>query len=162
MAQPVYLSATNFDSLLSLHVSSLQNLHLLTASPALPLQNLTFGGSFNQPIGNVTLPSSLQNLRFGEDFNQPIEQVAWPSSLQTLIFGFSFNQPMEMVALPSSLHNLTFGEDFNRSIHTITLPSGLKSLVLGGAKYQWNGEQWTMDAGQDDATCLPAGFIQRL
>ena len=97
-----------------------------------------------------------------------MENVILHNGLQSLTFGEDLNQSMENVTLPSDLNSLTFGEDFNRSIHTITLPSGLKSLVLGGAKYQWNGEQWmpmewrTMDAGQDDATCLPAGFIHRL
>ena len=48
------------------------------------LQSLTFGGSFNQSMDNVTLPSGLQSLTFGRAFIESMDNVAMPSGLQIL------------------------------------------------------------------------------
>ena len=106
-----------------------QSLHGVTLPNS--LQNLTFGDQFNKSLKGVTLPSSLQNLTFGDQFNKSLEGVTLPSSLQNLTFGFEFNHSLQGVTLPNSLQNLTFGDQFNKSLKGVTLPSSLQNLTFG-------------------------------
>ena len=56
--------------------------------------SLTLGGSFNQRLERVNLPSNLQSLTFGNVFDQSLEGVNLPSNLQSLTFGWHFNQSL--------------------------------------------------------------------
>lgn len=105
---------------------------ILGASWPTSLHHLTFGGSFNQAIEGVVLPSSLVQLSFGRRFNQPIEGMTWPMSLQRLTFGWDFDQPVKGVMWPPSLQQLRFGRNFNQSIEGSTWPTSLQRLAFGG------------------------------
>ncbi|CAB1103084.1 unnamed protein product [Ectocarpus sp. CCAP 1310/34] len=98
------------------------------------LQNVTFGGDFNQPIERVKFPASLQQLIFrtsSSRFDQPIAEVVLPASLQLLELGGDFNQPSEDVVWPASLQQLTFGNRLNHPIEGTVWPDSLQTLVVG-------------------------------
>eukprot|EP00435_Cladocopium_sp_Y103_P072967 s282_g41.t3 len=120
------------------------------------LQQLTFGGSFNQNLGvqysvfltsittfnrnldNVILPTTLRNLTFGRKFNQSLADVNLPESLCALNFGKLFNQSLEKVALPCNLQQLAFVADscFDQSLENVILPKNLQTFSLGTAYSQ--------------------------
>lgn len=112
------------------------------------LRCLSFGDSFNQPLGKNSLPPNLTELTFGDSFDQLIAD-SLPSSILELTFGDSFDQKitglpprlMELwfgdqfnqqitESLPDTLHTLIFGDFFNQSL-TIALPRSLRCLVFG-------------------------------
>ncbi|CAM9513069.1 unnamed protein product, partial [Ascophyllum nodosum] len=78
------------------------------------LEQLTFGGEFNNAIDCVSWPGTLRQLTFGGNFNQPITDVTWPGTLRQLTFGRNFNQPITDVTWPGTLRQLTFGRNFNQ------------------------------------------------
>jgi len=113
---------------------------------AASLQSITFGGSFNQSLEKVALPSGLQSISFGYAFNQSLEKVTLPSGLQSISFGSSFNRSLENVTLPSGLQSISFGDGFNQLLEKVTLPSALQSISFG---YDFNQslEKATLPSG---------------
>ncbi|CAM9977509.1 unnamed protein product [Ectocarpus fasciculatus] len=65
--------------------------------------------SWDMPIHAVSWPASLQQLLFGGLFNQSIVGVTWPASLQQLSFRAEFNQPIVGVTWPTSITSVTRG-----------------------------------------------------
>ena len=96
------------------------------------LRTLTFGGDFDQSLGDVTFPHGLQSLTFGEWFRQSLDNVTLPDGLGSLTFGDFFDQTLDDVTLPCGLQSLTFGSGFNQSLDKVTLPHGLRILTCGG------------------------------
>lgn len=97
------------------------------------LQNLTFGGDFNQSMEGAIFPGSLQQLTFGFCFNQSIEGIRWPKGLRRLSFGYGFDQPIEAVMLPDSVTQLAFGYTFDQPIEAVRWPASLQHLTFGFA-----------------------------
>jgi len=88
-------------------------------SDLINLQNLIFGVSFNQPLGDsLNVLTNLQHLTFGASFNQPLgDSLNGLSNLQKLIFGYSFNQPLgDSLNGLEKLKSLTFGNNFNQPL----------------------------------------------
>ena len=70
------------------------------------LRILTFGGTFNQSLDNVTWPAGLQSLTFDRDFNQSLDNVMWPAGLQSLTFGYKIKSLHDLGVLPGTLVHL--------------------------------------------------------
>ncbi|CAN0050594.1 unnamed protein product [Pylaiella littoralis] len=101
------------------------------------LEELTFGGEFNQPIAGIVWPVSLLELTFGRDFNQPILGVVWPASLRRLSFGDGFDQPVVGAVWPVGLQQLSFGHCFNEPIAGVVWPASLQQLSFrNGTMFQ--------------------------
>jgi hypothetical protein len=85
-----------------------------------PLTHLTFGDTFNQPIGELNL-TTLTHLSFGDTFNQPFGKLVQLPALTHLTFGYEFNQPInDELSLPALTH-LTFGRSSDQLPATTNL-----------------------------------------
>lgn len=82
------------------------------------LQELTFGESFNKPIGKLVHCAQLQQLTFGRYYNKPPGALTNFAQLQRLTFGAEFNLSIEALSKCTQLQRLTFGAKFN--LHVLT------------------------------------------
>jgi len=86
--------------------------------------HLTFGYSFNQPLGR--LPLAITHLTLGYKFDQSLDYL--PPTITHLTFGGSFNQRVDN--LPPSITHLTTRGYFNQPVNN--LPPFLTHLSLRG------------------------------
>lgn len=96
------------------------------------LEELEFGGRFNQRVDGRVWPLGLRRLTFGQSFNRPLDRVVWPIRLQELHFGCMFDQPLGHVHWPPDLKRLTFGDHFNQPISGVRWPETLEEISVAG------------------------------
>ncbi|KAN0015861.1 hypothetical protein ACTFIU_005808 [Dictyostelium citrinum] len=97
------------------------------------LEEISFGGSFNQILLPGVLPSSsLKVVTFGKEFNQQLSIGSIPRGVEILNFSndSKFNRSIDTIGiLPSTLLHLKFGEHFQSPITKLNvLPPSLKTL----------------------------------
>jgi hypothetical protein len=95
------------------------------------LRTLTFGGDFDQSLGDVTFPHGLQSLTYGEWFRQSLDNITLPDGLRSLTFGSGFNQSLDRATLPHGFWGLAFGHWFCQSLDDAILPGCLRILTCG-------------------------------
>ncbi|CAN0417258.1 unnamed protein product, partial [Discosporangium mesarthrocarpum] len=61
----------------------------------------------NRDDSSLVLPAGLQELTFGGWFDQSVDKMVWPAGLQQLTFGFAFDQSVDEVVWPAGLQQLT-------------------------------------------------------
>ncbi|GAM22117.1 hypothetical protein SAMD00019534_052920 [Acytostelium subglobosum LB1] len=115
-----------------------------------PITHLRFAKSFNHPLADRLIPSSVCVLTFGKYFNQPVPRL--PQGLTSLTFGRDFNCELTPGLLPS-IKTLVFGMSFNKALRHGSLPDSVTRLKFGEA-YN-NGEK----SNSRSMDCLPPGVI---
>ena len=118
-------------------------------TPPPQLRELRLGRDWNLPCSQLHCPSTLHTLTLSTSFNHPLHDLVLPSSLRVLRFpGFLFNHPVTNLRLPAGLERLQIGTSvltsqarprlvgrFNQPLHQLHLPATLQWLGLPSSDF---------------------------